>query len=610
MNPASPPRNHPGPIRSRNAGSIFRGGFTLVEMVVSLVVIAVLLVGMSSAIVLASRALPHAANPAGATVDSARALHEIRDELRAATELPVFSATSVTLHLPDRDNDGRPEVVTYAWGGSAGDPLTRTVQGGEPVTVLDDVQSLALDYVCENQDTVFPGGGGTSAEVELSSYDPGDSADEVQIKDGVRLGFRFTPALPSNASTWRVTRVLMRTSKSGGTGGTATFELTGWDDASGPTDTVLESVDIDEPDLDQNQGWAQIDFATGGPFDAGDTAAISLEDTGGAAAKVLWNSTGTPPNAHDSTDGGVTWLIHDSDGAADHFVYGAYETTGDDWTHTQHLVTRVDIELVHGRADAVTHTLALALPNAPEATDALWEADFNADPTALDYQDDGAADWKDDGGFDDTNLADGRWSVTNTMCSAPDSLALDGPFLFDAWLEDTVNNGDGGGVRLRFDRTDGQHAYVLVKVNLEAAGQVVTVDSENAAGTLVEWVNQTLPAGEAVHVGLAADPENDVVGVVINSEVVGSFAYESINTMNNDVIRPFTDGGNSGVVLDHVRLATGGLVANTPGAYTGGSGSSGTSGGSGSGGTSDTTDGGSSTTESGSGSWWEALFGP
>ncbi|MEL7089302.1 MAG: hypothetical protein AAGL98_12825, partial [Planctomycetota bacterium] len=75
-------------------------------MVVSLAVIAVLLVGMSSAIVLASRALPHATNPAGATVNTARALHGLRDELRAATELPSFDATSVTLHLPDRDGDG------------------------------------------------------------------------------------------------------------------------------------------------------------------------------------------------------------------------------------------------------------------------------------------------------------------------------------------------------------------------------------------------------------------------------------------------------------------------------------------------------------------------
>lgn len=58
-------------------------GFSLVELVVSLAVIGILLVGMSSAVVLASRALPHATNPAGATTASARALHLLRNELRA-----------------------------------------------------------------------------------------------------------------------------------------------------------------------------------------------------------------------------------------------------------------------------------------------------------------------------------------------------------------------------------------------------------------------------------------------------------------------------------------------------------------------------------------------
>lgn len=554
-----------GDVRGKFRGR-FRGGFSLVEMVVSLAVVSVLLAGMTSAVVLASRALPSHDGPAAATVDTAAALHQLRDDLRGATELLNRSATSVTLHLPDRGGDGRPEVITYAWGGNVGDPLTRRVNRGEATDLLTGLADFGLTYDTRDRETVYPGAIVTSQEVELSGFDPGNSTDYVQIDGGNRIGFRFTPAVPGSASTYRVSRVLMRTAVSGADSGQATFELTGWDTGVGPDSNILESVNVPETDLDQGMAWTQIDFETGGPFNVGQTAAVSLQDTGSdAAGNVLWNANGSPVNAHTSTDGGTVWET--GSGAVDHFVYGTYKTIGDDWTFTRARVAAVDVQLVHADAIPTSHRLNISLLNEPAAIQKVWEADFNADPTTADADHNGLAEWQYDGSFDNAALNAGRWSVTGTLYLNPSELALDTPFTLDLWLADTTDNALGGGVTIALDRVSGDAASLRARVNLEAGGQVVTVESVNAAGQTVTWLSQTVGVGQRVHLRLTVDPDRDTVGVELNRVVIGSFGYQKLAASSVKSLQTFTDGSNSGVTLEHLRLTPGGTAALTPGAY-------------------------------------------
>lgn len=601
----------PSPEARRRAGSPH--GFTLVEMVVSLAVISVLLVGMSSAIVLASKALPHATNPARATVDSARALHELRDELRAATELPVFSETSVTLHVPDRDGDGRPEVVTYAWAGTPGTaraPLTRAANGGAALTVLDNVENFALSYVCGKQDTVFPGNGSTSGEQLLSSFSTSDTSDtsdteEHRLKSSEWIGTTVNPSLPASATSWQITRALFYGNKQGGSGSTITFELRG-SESGEPTAAVLDSSTLDESDMN---GWAWYEATFSSPtFDAAVAASVVLANHGGGdAGKWSYYVAHTPPSAMlRSNDDGGSWLQPGDTEELQHFVYGTYESTGEDWTFTRQRVTEIEIELVHGGADAVTHKLTLPLPNAPEAGGALWKADFSADPTTLDYDGDGVNEWVDSGTFDTANLDDGRWEVTDTLFSSPRNFVLDEPFMLDVWLEDTQDNGADGGVRIRFDQDDGLQGCALIKVNLEATGQVVTVEQEIATDSYEEKINETVEAGDTVRVTLAVDPANDTVGVMVNGEVVGTYTYEPFSSTNGNLIRPFT-GTNSGVWIDHLRLSPGGTVAITPGAYAASFGASESSG-SETDGSDDDGEDDSSKSSSSTYSWWENLF--
>lgn len=546
----------------------FKRGFTLIEMIVSLAVISVLLVGMSSAIVLASKALPHATNPAGATVDSARALHNLRDELRAATELLNRNATSVTLHLPDRDADGRPEVITYAWGGSAGDPLTRTANGGTAATVLDSVQSLAFGYVYGTQDTPFPGPMSESNELLFSSFDHTEVSDPMDnnLQYNNPLAIQITPNLPAGVDQYTVTRVLLYGRADGHANSDYSVQVRPMN-GDEPADTVTELVMKQESDLTASYNWVETAFSNAGPFDNGSDFAIVLEhESENSAGQYYYDNTAIS-NLIRSSDGGATWTYSDSD-RLPHFVYGTYEKAGDDWTLTRSHITRVQIELVHGDADAITQSLALPLPNAPEAATQLWEADFNADPTTLDNADSGVQDWMDDGTFNAGNLSNGRWEATDTLFSWPNSVTLDQPFTIDAWIQDTVENSNGGGFRIRFDRDGALQAYVHVEVDLLSTGQMIRVVSKDAVGVGVTWHTQTQPAGESIHVALAVDPGNDTVAVSLDGEVVGSFAYDRFSGSDDDTLRPFVDGTASGVYFDHLRLATGGTATITPGAYT------------------------------------------
>ncbi|MEM9881348.1 MAG: prepilin-type N-terminal cleavage/methylation domain-containing protein [Planctomycetota bacterium] len=545
-------------------------GFSLVEMVVSLAVIGLLLAGMTSAVVLATRALPHHDGPAAATVHAADALHRLRDDLAAATAMLHRTATSVTLHLPDRDGDGHPEVVTYAWAGQPGDPLTRAANGAAPADLVDAVEHFGLAYTTTPVATAYPGATVTSAETLLSSFDPSEVNDAQSLDLGYdeRFAAEIEPTLPAAAARYDVTRILVYGSISGSADAEFDVQVRPMS-GSHPAGSVTDSVTLYESDLENSYGWAEAAFSHAGPFDAGDPFAVVLKHhSGGTAGQYRYDNT-APKNLIRYDDGNDAWNYSNNDRLV-HYVYGTHDQDGDDWTHTRHRVEAVRVELIHHHADGVTHTLDVTPVNAPAAADARWEADFAADPTGFDANADGVADWHDGDGFDPADLDQGAWWATDDLTSRPDNQTLDQPFTVDLWVRDTVDNGDTGGVRVRFDRAGTLHAWVTVAVDLQASGQVVSVLTKDAAGITQTWATRTRPADQDVHVHLAVDPTRDTVAATIDGEVVGSFGYERLsNGGNTDTLKPFVDGTNSGVRINHLSLEVGGAAALTPDAYSG-----------------------------------------
>src|SRR5690349_22532054 len=85
--------------------------FTLIEMLISLAIMALIAAALGSTIVLASRALDQQAGPGATTVAARRATDRLLGELAGATAFSERTATAVTFTVPDRDGDGAPETI-------------------------------------------------------------------------------------------------------------------------------------------------------------------------------------------------------------------------------------------------------------------------------------------------------------------------------------------------------------------------------------------------------------------------------------------------------------------------------------------------------------------
>lgn len=133
-----------------NAASHLRRGFTLVEMVLSMAVMTILLGGIASAMILASRAMPDLATPLKAMADGYYVADQLAGELYAAQTISTTfrSATGVEFTVADRNNDSIAETIRYSWGG-AGQPLTRQYNNGVASAVLNNVYQFNLGYVTQ-----------------------------------------------------------------------------------------------------------------------------------------------------------------------------------------------------------------------------------------------------------------------------------------------------------------------------------------------------------------------------------------------------------------------------------------------------------------------------
>jgi hypothetical protein len=126
--------------------SPFRRAFSMLETTIALGSAAILSVSLGASLIVASRGLELNSAPDGVRIDTARIAREMAQDLQLATRFTEQGSTAVSLLTPDRDGDGDPESIRYAWSGVAGAPLTYSLNGGAAVTVTPGVQSLQLNY--------------------------------------------------------------------------------------------------------------------------------------------------------------------------------------------------------------------------------------------------------------------------------------------------------------------------------------------------------------------------------------------------------------------------------------------------------------------------------
>lgn len=125
-----------------------RSAFTLIELVIALGVMTVLIGGMASAVLVASKAMPAPESLASRTNQGEGLAADIGADLAIAVRIVSMEAKAVTFEVPDRGYGAvGPETLAYSWSGTPGDPLTRSVNGAAPVTLAEDVHHFSLECV-------------------------------------------------------------------------------------------------------------------------------------------------------------------------------------------------------------------------------------------------------------------------------------------------------------------------------------------------------------------------------------------------------------------------------------------------------------------------------
>jgi len=350
------------PVLSRRA-------FTLMEITVSLAVMSILITGLGSAMFVALKVVPTADNAALQTLRGADIAQQIATDLRYATAFQAAGATALSVTVPDRTGDGAPDTIAYSWSAAEGDPVTRSINGGAAVTVLDDVRTLSLDYDSETVDEEQPGGG-ESGQVTLGHHSSLFGSG-MTVNDSTWIGQYVLPSLPANATGWRITSIMFWGMMAGLPDGQMNVQIQGADASSLPDGQVLAEQTVDESGLGQFTFSSVHVTFSGAPTLATDEAiCLVFAGASGTNAANVWISQDTLSSSGQmkllvSMDGGQSWALPPVLPIA-MMVYGVYTADDIPTTVTRQFVHRTTVLVQSGPEEASSIRTSVGLPNQPE----------------------------------------------------------------------------------------------------------------------------------------------------------------------------------------------------------------------------------------------------
>ncbi len=240
-----------------------RRGYTLAEMMISLVIMSIILLGSQAAVMVSSKAIPDGRSNTSLVVASANTMDTFSTEIMYALSFSVMSANTVEFMVADRDKDGQPETIRYSWSGTAGTPLTRTYNGGTPVTVASKVQQFQLAY--DKRATPLPATVSEGSETLLAYYDSAYSSDDQSVKSDKWPSQYFVPNLPGNTVSWRISRLWVQAKRKNNALGQTNVQIRPMLDGV-PSTVVYDEVPMMESNLSSSYQWVENTFSNAGPF--------------------------------------------------------------------------------------------------------------------------------------------------------------------------------------------------------------------------------------------------------------------------------------------------------------------------------------------------------
>lgn len=283
------------------------GGHTLLEVMLSTLVLSIVMGAMISTMVIAGRAIDD--NPITQVAAAGDAVNDVTTDISLAQAVTESTDNAVTLVVPDRDGDGQSETIRYSWSGTPGDPLMRQYNGSPAAVVAGDVYRFNLSYLTTEIVDGAPAGsggagaGGESDEMELASHDdaPGGSFGDTDIGAGEACAEYFKPTLPGAATSWKINYVTLRLSQKGkDADGVVAVQIRTADSSHRPTATVLGQATVYESTLTESPAWTKINL---GPVtdldpDLGYCIVVRYVSGKGDAVEVQYERNGSPMPAN------------------------------------------------------------------------------------------------------------------------------------------------------------------------------------------------------------------------------------------------------------------------------------------------------------------------
>jgi prepilin-type N-terminal cleavage/methylation domain-containing protein len=505
-------------------------GFTLVEVVCALAVTSILFVAMANALFIATKALPPADDPSAASVRSARVLDHIAAEIETAVGVSALSDRSIAFTVPDRDGDGVPERIAYSWAGKAGDPLERTVNGAASVaaaalnsfSIVANVRYVTEEYTSPGIEDAVP-----SALINLTTLLNAGS-EKLGNDSRVNYGQYLAPAFGPDVIGWRPTSVQIA-AQADKTPGAFRVQMREATATMLPRTTVLEDKLVNSSTLPALLMLPQTyTFSSVRRQAPGNGLCFTIMWASGAGPGRFQTS-GANARFLSTNNAPTDWSLKSSDCLA-LVLNGVPMRMGSKVTASTRYLLSATISLGAGAgAGQVTQTTVQAL-NHPELLDGYWHLAFDADPTAVDVNGDGAPDWTASPGpsFDTAQLASGVWTapscalVTSPGCDFMNVTMVDlrmralDPGAAAQFTINAVNDGD-------------YCAPLAALLRLETDGtQTLIVQQRINASTWIPLITfAQLPARE-IDLHLVIDPSCYGVGVTIDGVHKGTFPFTPV----------------------------------------------------------------------------------
>jgi len=308
-----------------------RRGFTLIEVVASMGIAALALGGITSALVIASRATDTTTGSSSQTTDARVAIDRLTADLNHALSFSEQTETAVTFDVPDRDGDGSNETIRYAWSGTAGDPLTCLNNAGSEITMAENVGQFQLSYLVRPPLPVPDSE--TTGTTLLSYYNPSSgNTISYSVDQSHWCAQYFKPTLPTNTISWNVDYVYLYLRRDSSYR-TFKIQIRTANARQKPTTQGLDEVTEYSSNLPSSYSWRYYQFTGGASLDPQSGACLVVkQDYSSCGARILYirNGSSMPQNSHWVSTGnaGSSWSTPVNNKDMLFYVYGTITTEG------------------------------------------------------------------------------------------------------------------------------------------------------------------------------------------------------------------------------------------------------------------------------------------